>query len=187
MSDGKALERRQQKKVTERDKEVFLDGLCQGMTMKKAAELAAHPYDSFYKVRERDPEFNELVIRARDIGTDVLEEEAFRRGTEGFKKPVIGKVAPGIDGHLKDENGEYIYEMVYSDRLLEILLKGRRPEYRDKPTIDITNQTLNVSLEDRSAALDAVARVLESAGVTLEAAEGDTNGSGASYQELPES
>lgn len=186
MSEGKALERRQQKKVTERDKEVFLDGLCQGMTMKKAAELAAHPYDTFRKVRERDSEFNEMVLRAHEIGTDVLEEEAFRRGTEGFKKPVIGKIAPGIDGHLKDENGEYLYEMVYSDRLLEILLKGRRPEYREKQQVDITNQTLNVSLDDRSAALSDVARVLRDAGVTLEATEGITDGRGSSYQELPE-
>jgi len=180
---GKAL---RNKRVTEADKEQFLEGLRQGMTFSQAAEAACHPAITFSWHRRRYPEFAEAVDQAREIGSDKIEAEALKRGIEGVLKPIIGKVEPGIDGHLRDADGNPLYEIVYSDRLLEVLLKGRKPEYKDKPTVDITNQTLNVSLEDRSAALDAVARVLESAGVTLEAAEGDTNGSGASYKELPE-
>lgn len=179
--------RRPLKKITDNDRTTFLDLVSQGMTIKEAAEAACHPANSFNKLGQYDPEFRELMEEAKQIGTDVIEAEARRRGVEGFKKPVIGKVAPGIDGQLKDEEGNLLWEIIYSDKLLEVLLKGRRPEYRDNQRVDITNQTLNVAIDDRSAALSAVAKVLADAGVTLEATEGLNDGRGSSYQELPES
>lgn len=176
---------RPQKRITERDKQVYLNALCEGMTVKGAAEAACHHADTFIKLRKRDPEFAELFAQARDIGTDVLEGEAQRRAVEGFKKPIIGKIAPGIDGHLKDEEGNLLYEIIYSDKLLEFLVKGRKPEYRDNQRVDITNQTLVVNAEDRTAAIEAVAKVLLDAGVTtLEATTDDRR---SSYKELPES
>ena len=64
------------------------------------------------------------MTTAQQVGTDVIEREAFRRAVEGWDEPVIGKVAPGIDGVLRDESGEPVVTRKYSDRLLEVLLKG---------------------------------------------------------------
>lgn len=136
--------------------------------MREAAEATGHPPKTFFSICDRDPEFKEAKARAMQIGTDRLEEEARRRATEGWLEPVIGKVAPGIDGQLTDENGDPMYITRYSDRLMEVLLKGRRPEYRDSHRIDVTNQTLNVTVEDRSAALDEVARVLREVGADVD-------------------
>lgn len=155
------------KPVSEAAKEMYLSTLRSGMTFRRAAEMAGHPYSSFKSVTERDPEFAEAVREAKDIGTDVIEQEAFRRGVEGYDELVVGKVAPGIDGVLRDASGDPVVRRVYSDKLVEVLLKGRRPEYRDNPRIDVRNQTLNVTVEDRSAALADVARVLAEAGVDL--------------------
>lgn len=155
------------KRVTVRDREVFLEALSQGLTVRDASRLACHPPTTFDSVRRRDPVFGEAVLAAMAVGTDVLERAAFDRGVHGVLKPIIGKVEPGIDGHLVDANGEPMYETVYSDKLLEVLLKGRRPEYRESRGVEITNQTLNVTVEDRSAALSEVARVLAEAGVDV--------------------
>ena len=58
---------------------------------------------------------------ARDAGTDLLEDEAWRRAYSGTERPVFQ------NGALVGKTREY------SDLLMELLLKGRRPEkFRDK-------------------------------------------------------
>lgn len=156
--------RARNKKVTEKDKEVFLEGIRSGMTLTQAAERASHPPESFFYRRKIEPEFAAQVQEAMDIGADVLLQEAQRRAVEGVQKPIIGKVAPGIDGQLKDENGNLLWETVHSDRILEFLIKGRLPDYKDNPKVQIDQKTLNVTIEDRSAALEDVAKVLREAG-----------------------
>lgn len=134
------------------------------MTLTQAAERASHPPESFFYRRKIEPEFAAQVQEAMDIGADVLLQEAQRRAVEGVQKPIIGKVAPGIDGQLKDENGNLLWETVHSDRILEFLIKGRLPDYKDNPKVQIDQKTLNVTIEDRSAALEDVAKVLREAG-----------------------
>lgn len=157
--------RRQKKRISANDREKFLDGLRRGLTVKAAAEAAAHPAVTFFALAARDPEFAEQKRLAMEVGTDLLEEEASRRGRDGWLEPVVGKVAPGIDGHVVGPDGEPMYIRRYSDRLMEVMLKGRRPEYRDNPRIDITNQTLNVPFVDRSATLREVAQVFRDLGL----------------------
>lgn len=152
--------------LTEAARERFLEGLAAGLTVKDAAALTGHPGRTFEGWRERRPEFAERWRAAVAEGTDLLEREAQRRAVEGWLEPVVGKVAPGIDGHVRDAEGNPMYVVKYSDRLMEVLLKGRRPEYRDKPQVEVNNNTLNVSVEDRSASLAEIARVLAEAGVS---------------------
>lgn len=136
------------------------------MTVKNAAESAAHPPVTFFSLAARDPEFAEQKRLAMEVGTDVLENEAYRRAVEGYDELVIGKVSPGIDGVIRDEAGNPVVVKKFDSRLLEVLLKGRRPAYRDNPRVDISNQTLHLTVKpDRSAALTEVARVLKAAGV----------------------
>lgn len=153
--------RERYRKVTEREKELFLRRLEQGDTVRKACEVVGRSPQTFHSIAARDPEFAEAKTLAMQVGTDLLEEEAWRRAVEGDLEPVIGKVAPGIDGQLTDANGELMWVSRKSDKLLEVMIKGRRPEYREAHKIDVTNQTLNVTVEDRSAALEDVAKIIE--------------------------
>jgi hypothetical protein len=180
--------------ITKRARAIYLEQLSRGLTLRAAAELAGHPRESFVGLRRRDPVFAELEAGAREAGTDFLEDEIRKRAIEGFDEPVVGKVAPGIDGHVLGPDGEPMYLRRYSDRLAEVLIKGRRPEYRENPRVDITNQTLSVTVEDRSAALSEVARVLAEAGVDFggivvegEAREivGELDGGGGDRQVVP--
>jgi hypothetical protein len=148
------------RRISERDRERFLELVRSGHTIRHSAEATGHPPRTFYALARRDPEFSVLYQEAKDIGTDVAEEEAWRRAVEGVIKPVWGKVAPGIDGQIGTE-------VEYSDRMLEVLLKGRRPEYREKQGVTIDQRSVNLTIEDRSAALEDVARVLAEAGVQL--------------------
>lgn len=67
---------------------------------------------------EADEEFAKRVEDAYEQGTDVLEKEAQRRAQEGVQRPIFqGGVQVGK-------------ETVYSDKLMEVLLTGRRPAYR---------------------------------------------------------
>lgn len=69
-----------------------------------------------YEWREADPAFAKLWDEALEIATDALEAEARRRAVQGWKEPVFhqGKRVGAI--------------RKYSDRMLEILLKGHRPD-----------------------------------------------------------
>lgn len=83
--------------------ETFLIGLTKGMSVSMASVYASiYPSDA-YKRRREDEQFAECWKLALEAGTDVLEDEAFERATRGK-----------------------------SDYLLAMLLKARRPAYRDK-------------------------------------------------------
>jgi hypothetical protein len=166
---GSEVTRSRKKKISATDRERFLDGLRRGLTVSTAAEAAAHPAVTFHALASRDAEFAESKALAMQIGADVLENEAYRRSVEGYLEPVVGKVAPGIDGHVVGPDGEPMYVRKFSDRLTEVLLKGRKPEYREQSRLDVRSQTLNVTVEDRSAALSAVAEVFRAAGVDPDA------------------
>ena len=73
--------------------------------------------------RKKDPLFDELVQEAKEQHTDMLVQEAQRRAYAGVSKPVIG-------GKFKDEVVTTVQE--YSDRLMELLLKAKREEFRGK-------------------------------------------------------
>lgn len=90
-------------------------------------------------------EFHEAWDAALEIGNDYLEQEAQRRAVEGYEEPVVHKgiqafVRDAITGELElDANGRPIPLTIrrYSDRLLEVLLKARRPEkFRENMKIE---------------------------------------------------
>lgn len=74
------------------------------------------PAVSWYAMRNRCPLFKLLVEAARDLGMENLEDEAYRRAVQGVNKGVW---------HQGERVGD---ELVYSDGLLSLLLKARRPE-----------------------------------------------------------
>lgn len=98
---------------------LFLNALREGASVSGAARIAQKPCCSFYNWRRRYPSFEKEWDDAVGEGTDLLEDEAVRRGVVGIEKPVFygGKLV----GH----------EIRHSDTLLMFLLKGRRPEKFD--------------------------------------------------------
>lgn len=90
-------------------------------------------------------DFHEAWDAALEIGNDYLEQEAQRRAVEGYEEPVVHKgiqafVRDPETGELElDQNGRPIPLTIrrYSDRLLEVLLKARRPEkFRENMKIE---------------------------------------------------
>ena len=70
--------------------------------------------------RKKNPAFAELEDAAKQYFAETLEQEAVRRAREGVQKPVFYKGSQV--GHVTE----------FSDRLMEILLKGHIPEkYKD--------------------------------------------------------
>jgi hypothetical protein len=64
--------------------------------------------------------FAQAYSNAMEAGTDLIEQEARRRAVEGYDRPVFQR------GQLAG------LERVYSDMLLALLLRGRRPDvFRD--------------------------------------------------------
>ncbi|WP_262694463.1 hypothetical protein [Kordiimonas aquimaris] len=98
------------------EQQTFLQSLTSGCSVRQAAEAAGVPHDVPHSWRERDTIFATAWVIAEEAGTDIIEEEAFRRAVNGVQKPVYrsGEVV----GHVAD----------YSDTMLMFLLKARRPD-----------------------------------------------------------
>ena len=69
------------------------------------------------------PTYREDFADAHEQAADRLEAEMFRRGVQGIEKPVFGKLAGKDTG-----SGQIGTIQEYSDRMLELLIKARRPE-----------------------------------------------------------
>ncbi len=127
-------------------------------------------------------EFHEAWDAALEIGNDYLEQEAQRRAVAGYEEPIVHKgiqafVRDAVTGELElDVNGRPIPLTVrrYSDRLLEVLLKARRPEkFRENMRIEahVTGGVLAIPQSDQAnlSADDWAARFRDNAdGKTLE-------------------
>lgn len=97
-------------------KTAFLDHIAAGQSVRAAAVAAGMKPSLPYSWRKVDKAFAAAWAAAEEAGTDIIEEEAFRRAVTGVEKPVYrgGEVV----GHVAD----------YSDAMLMFLLKSRRPE-----------------------------------------------------------
>lgn len=89
-----------------------------------------------------DPEFAEAWANAREEFVASLHRAAVKRATEGWEEPIIG-------GEFRDE--VVAHKPMYSDRLLEVLLKRYDPQYRDRVSIDHTKTVTHQHRLDLSA------------------------------------
>ncbi len=94
----------------------FLHALKVGATVSLSAERAGVSTSTVYNWRTADPEFHKAWDLAVEAGTDRLEDEAFRRALEGVAKPIFY------------QGKQVAYVRDYSDSLLVLMLKARRPE-----------------------------------------------------------
>lgn len=97
----------------------FLNTLALTGNVTRAADEAGVNRRTAYEWREGWPEFAAAWRDAIEQATDALEAEARRRAVEGWDEPVF---------HKGERTGVI---RKYSDRMLEILLKGHRPAFRE--------------------------------------------------------
>lgn len=123
---------------TDRARETFLATLAQTCNVSEAARAAGIGRSSAYEWREDDETFAKAWDEAEQEAADKLEREAWRRAVEGTDKPVT------FQGVITATYKEY------SDRMLEILLKGHRPEkFAERSKVEHSGGvTINVSSED---------------------------------------
>jgi hypothetical protein len=110
-------------RTTTRAQGAFLDALANGLSATGAANAAGIGRRTAYDWRKADPDFAAAWDLAVESGTDILEDEGWRRAVKGNVEPVVsmGKIV-----YTKD--GEPLTVTKTSDPILQFLLKGRRRE-----------------------------------------------------------
>lgn len=99
----------------------FIAAIRETCNIAEACRRAGIGRSSVYEWRDDDESFAAEWDEAVDDAIDSLEAEAWRRGVQGVDMPVTHK------GEITD------WYRGYSDRMLEVLLKGHRPEkYRER-------------------------------------------------------
>lgn len=117
------------KRSPKKKKAEFLRALEETASVRRAASKSKVPRRTVYDWREKDEEFEKAFQQSRIIASDAIEDEAVRRGFEGYLKPVYqgGKKV----GSIRE----------YSDTLLAMLLKGNMPEkYKDRFSGELSGQ-----------------------------------------------
>lgn len=129
----------------------FLTALAQTGVVRYAAEATRIARSQVYARRRSNPDFAAAFDLALDEAADLLELEARRRAVEGTEKPVYGRDAGPNAGTV--EVGRV---REYSDRLLEFLLKGWRPDkYRERH-----DHRVEASIDDQRRAVQQGAEAL---------------------------
>lgn len=128
---------------TRRAKEKFLEEFRKRGIVKNACEAAGIARRTAYDWHAADEDFAASWNEAESEAADSLEEEALRRAAYGTDKPIT------YQGVIMDHYKEY------SDRMLEMMLRARRPErFSEKHQVDHSGG-LSVSLSfDLSAGDD---------------------------------
>lgn len=125
--------------INSKDKNDFLNYYIQCGTISKAAKKAGITRQTHYNWLKDDKKgfYRKAFELADKMAADLLEEEAFRRAVEGDLQVVFYK---------GEEVGR---RRVYSDQLLSLLLKGKKPQYRENTEI---NNNISVDLSDAVSA-----------------------------------
>jgi hypothetical protein len=119
--------------TTARRKALALDLLSQGHTLAQVRMALGINRVTVYRWRQDDQAFATAYSEAMEAGTDLIEQEARRRAVEGYDRPVF-------------QRGELVgLERVYSDALLMLLLRGRRPEiFRETANRPVSTTSITI-------------------------------------------
>ena len=135
--------------LTTKEKGDFLKKLIRtGGNVSKACAVIRISRTAAYDHKKNDEDFSAAWDEAIEQGVDLAEEELYRRAVKGVKKPVY-------------QGGKRVgYIREYSDSALALLLKTKRPQYRD--SLHINNRFsggLNINFSEMSdEELEAIAR-----------------------------
>src|SRR5262245_49378876 len=117
----------------------FFVSLENGHPVAAACKAAGYSRGRAYAWRREDPAFAAAWDAAQAIATDLLEEEADRRGRDGYEEAVF---------YQGERSGE---KRKYSDGLLLARLKALKPrDYRENMSVEVEPK-LNVIIRDFDA------------------------------------
>lgn len=115
------------KALAKGEQEAFLEQYAIYGIVTTACEMTGVDRRKVYRWKESDEAFAERFKEAEVKANELLLQEARRRAIEGVPRYVIQK------GKVVNYKGKPIIQNEYSDRLLELLLKGKMPEtFRDR-------------------------------------------------------
>lgn len=106
-----------------KEQSAFLAAFVLNGTITHAAEAVGVDRRNHYHWLEQE-EYAAAWAEAQEAAADRLEKEAIRRAVDGLKR---FKFTSKGDPILDPDTGKPYYELEYSDRLLECLLRANRP------------------------------------------------------------
>jgi len=113
-------------RLADSEKRAVLAALATTGTITKAAERANVAPVKVRGCIKADHEFGTMVREVMAVFADSLEDEAIRRAVAGITKDIY-------------HQGEVVgHEQIYSDRLMEKLLAGRRPEIYGRQSLELS-------------------------------------------------
>lgn len=121
-------------KLTQARRESFLKALGQTGNISAAVVLAGTSRTRVYELRKVDEDFRAAWDEAENNASDKLEAEAWRRAVDGVQEPLVsaGKI-------IRDDDGNPVAIRRYSDAILTLLLKARRPEkFRERSSVEMS-------------------------------------------------
>ena len=137
--------RRQGQRMTKEERKIAQDAFIKAMentaNVRAACMQAGIHHATVYQWQEHDVEFGIRFREANQMANWLLFGEAWRRAMNGEERYVTsqGKVVYGSDGKPLTYREK-------SDRLLELMLKARLPEFRDKSTLNVNTNTSSVEV-----------------------------------------
>jgi hypothetical protein len=122
--------KRRRQRVSKARQQRFLELVAAAYSVTHAAAAIGVHRRTMYRIRDRDEEFAAAWDDAWEAGADVVSDEIRRRAIEGWVEPVVsaGKVVTEVRR--------------FSDKLLELEAKRRRPEYRESFNVDVGQPTV---------------------------------------------
>lgn len=129
-----------------RAKRAFLDAYAQWANISYACEVADVPRRNVYRWQEIDTDFAAAFHTADAQATERLEREAWRRAIEGspYERTSYWHGEPvGTDRKIE-----------YSDQLLMLLLRARKPDvYRETTNVNVSQVVKTIAGVDPAAVL----------------------------------
>ena len=147
--------RKQRPAVSPAARAAFVEAVGAGWTVSQAARQTGVARQRFYELRDADETFQAEWAEADEQGVDRLRDEAYRRAVEGVR-----------DFRLDKDGNEHELR-VYSDKLMELLLKHHDHGYRERTQVEIAGANaarLEVGLRIEPD-FQAILSSLEAAGV----------------------
>lgn len=129
----------------EKRQDLFLKAYSKCGIVGHACDAVGISRSTVHQWRDTDQEFKKRMLAAHEDALDLAELELRRRGIEGVEEPVIfsGKVVYKRDPYtgeiIVDDDGQPIPLTINrrSDRLLEVFMQAKRPEYNRKSGVEI--------------------------------------------------
>lgn len=163
--------------ITHVKQRAFLAAYAQLGNVKRSAEIAEISRELHYDWKAQSSEYAAAFAQATKMAGDIFEDEATRRAVNGVESLVLYKGEPVL------VDGQPLLRVKYSDKLLDKLLTGAKPEKYSTKHVAHDHEHRHTHALDLSSLtdqeLDALDRILNKARIDGDARD-DRDGAPAS-------